>query len=262
MRRFVVLCTCFAAAILFAVPGHAHKGITSKLTYNGEVFPVFLSRCSRCHADGGVGPMSLLKYQDAFPWAEALRTELLAAASAPDAGNASAGSDFVRAAHRQISAKELDIVLDWATGGTPEGDAANAPPPPGSLVPEWAGTVPDLVVPMEQAFEIPADAVEKTEVFELPVPVTEPRSALEIDVLPGNPSIVRTVELSLRSKDGEIRPLGVWFPRQSPQPLAVKPAARLEPGSQLIARIHYKKNWKLEGEAASDRSAIGFHLAD
>ena len=63
----------------FAPAGIAHKGITSKYTYNADVYPVFLNRCGRCHVDGGVGPMSLLKYDDAFPWAESLRAELLSA---------------------------------------------------------------------------------------------------------------------------------------------------------------------------------------
>ena len=106
---------------------------------------MFLNRCGRCHIDGGVGPMSLLKYEDAFPWAESLRAELLSAypgvpadLSSPSADlsadlSAEARSakvdphDFVKAAHRQISARELDIVLDWATGGTPEGDKAQTP---------------------------------------------------------------------------------------------------------------------------------------
>ena len=265
MRSIASLTACLSAALILAVPGHAHKGITSKFTYNGEVFPVFLARCSGCHRDGGVGPMSLLKYQDAFPWAEALRTELLAAASATDAahtGDDPAGRDFVRAAHRQISAKELDIVLDWATGGTPEGDASNTPPPPGPMAREWAGAAPDLVVAMEHPFELPANAVEKTEEFELSVPVTQPRSAYELDVRPGNPAIVRTVAIFLRTRDGENRPLGIWFPRQTPQPLALKPAARLEPGTRIVARIHYKKNWKLEGEAVTDQSAVGFYFGE
>ena len=263
MRSIAALTACLAAALILAVPGHAHKGITSKFTYNGEMFAVFLNRCGSCHRDGGVGPMSLLKYQDAFPWAEALRTELLAAASAADGARTGgdAAGDFVTAAHRQISAKELDMVLDWATGGTPEGDASKAPPA-GPSAREWARAAPDLVVSMEHPIELPADVVEKTQEFELHLPVTQPHTAYELDVRPGTPAIVRTVTISLRTKDGEIRPLGVWFPRQIPQPLALKPAARLEPGSRILARIHYKKNWKLEGETVTDRSAIGFYFGE
>ena len=106
------------------------KASPSKFTYNADVYPVFLNRCGRCHIDGGVGPMSLLKYEDAFPWAESLRAELLSAyvdSSAEGRGAKVDPHDFVKAAHRQISARELDIVLDWATGGTPEGDKAQTP---------------------------------------------------------------------------------------------------------------------------------------
>ena len=124
--------------VLMIVPaGDAHEGITSKFTYNADVYPVFLNRCGRCHIDGGVGPMSLLKYEDAFPWAESLRAELLAATTGDP-------HDFVKAAHRQISARELDIVLNWATGGTPEGDKAQTPPP-ASLHIEWAAGQPDVI---------------------------------------------------------------------------------------------------------------------
>ena len=121
------------AVLALAPTGDAHKGITSRFTYNADVYPVFLTRCGRCHIDGGVGPMSLVKYEDAFPWAESLRAELMSAYGETSAGSGSAKvdpHDFVKAAHRQISARELDIILDWAGGGTPEGDKAQTPPVP------------------------------------------------------------------------------------------------------------------------------------
>jgi len=243
-----------AAGLLLAQPGEAHKGITSKFAYNTEVYPIFLNRCGRCHVDGGVGPMSLLKYEDAFPWAESLRTELLAASSGEAA-------DFVKAAHRQISARELDIILDWATGGTPEGDKANTPSQVAHLN-DWARGTPNLMVSMASPFDMSPDTFETTQEFVLPIPVEQPRSVGQLDLLAGNPAIVRSAAISIRSKDGQIRALGTWFPRQAPIPLALKPAARLEPGSELIARIHYKKTWKFEGKAMSDRSTIGFYFAD
>ncbi len=280
MKRSAAGMALLLVGALFIQLGEAHKGITSKFTYNDEVYPIFVNRCGRCHVDGGVGPMSLLKYEDAFPWAESLRTELLAASGEetllprpstgsgrPDsiegrrsAEGAEAG-DFVRAAHRQISARELDIILDWATGGTPEGDKTRTP---ASVVysNEWSRGKPDLMIPMSQSFELAGDAFEKTEEFVLPVTVEQPRSVGQIDVLPGNPAMVRGVTILLRSKEGEVRALGTWFPRQTPIPLAVRPVARLEPGSALVARIHYKKTWKFEGKPMSDRSTVGLYFAD
>ena len=67
-----------AAAALMTAPGEAHKAVTSKYTYNDDVFPILRDRCGRCHVTGGVAPMSLTTYDDAFPWAESIRAELIA----------------------------------------------------------------------------------------------------------------------------------------------------------------------------------------
>ena len=80
-RRMLVLAT--SAAVLLATlfwtasTGEAHKAITSKYQFNEHVFPVVRDRCGRCHVDGGVAPMSLMTYDDAAPWAESIRIELL-----------------------------------------------------------------------------------------------------------------------------------------------------------------------------------------
>jgi hypothetical protein len=253
MMRLAAFGTALLLIVLFGQPGAAHKGITSKFTYNADVYPIFVNRCGRCHVEGGVAPMSLVKYEDAFPWAESLRTELLE----PSPGTA----DFVRASHRQISARELDIVLDWATGGTPEGDKTQATPPV-LLRNEWAHGAPDLAVSVPAPYTMPAEALEAAAEFILPLPLAVPRSAAGLDVLPGNPAIVRSAVISVRSQDGGLRELGTWFPRQVPIALALKPVARLEPGSEIIARIQYKKTWKHEGQAMQDQSTIGFYLAD
>lgn len=250
--RSLFLAAAALFALLFAHAGEAHKGVTSRFTYNTEVYPVFLNRCGRCHIDGGVGPMSLLKYEDAFPWAESLRAELLEAGSGDP-------HDFVKAAHRDLSARELDVILDWATGGTPEGDKANAPAPV-AFKNEWAGGQPNLAVSLPVPFQMPADEMETTQEFLLPVVVYRELSVNAIDLLPGNPAIVRQAVISLRSKDGPVRTLGTWAPRQTPVPLAVKPALRLVPGIELVARIHYKKTWKFEGQPMTDQSTIGLYF--
>jgi len=250
-------------ALLVAPGADAHKGITSKFTYNADVYPVLLNRCGRCHVDGGVGPMSLLKYEDAFPWAESLRAELLLAYPDFSEGRASKADphDFVKAAHRQISARELDIVLDWATGGTPEGDKASRPEPP-AFKNDWAAGTPSLIVAMSAPYEMPASTVEATQEFAVAIPLETPRSVTQLDLLPGNPSIVRSAAISLRAADGSTRMLGTWVPRQEAAPIPLKPPVRIEPGSHIVARIHYKKTWKFEGEAMTDRSAVGLYSAD
>src|ERR1044071_2087379 len=110
LRAIIVSLLGLMTAVFLSGTVDAHKTITSKFTYNGDIFPIFAARCGHCHVAGGVAPMSLVSYQDSFPWAESLRAELL------DAADDETG-DVIKAAHRNLSARELDMVLDWAVGG-------------------------------------------------------------------------------------------------------------------------------------------------
>jgi hypothetical protein len=261
MPRFLRLVSgvlvVFGALVLFCSSGEAHKPITSKFTYNADVFPVFLNRCSHCHVDGGVGPMSLITYEDAFPWAESLRTELLEACSV--AGSAD-DTDFTKAAHRGLSARELDVVLDWAVGGNPEGDAPK--PRLVTLKNDWAGSKPDLVIQPAAPFEVPANLMEITKEFVLPSALDRAREISAIDLLPGTPAVVRDATIAVRVPNAPPRALGVWIPRQVPAVISLKPGTTLPAGADLIATIHYKKTWKYEGQAVTDRSAVGIYFAD
>jgi hypothetical protein len=241
-------------AIVFSPTGEAHKAVTSKYTYNADVHPIFVNRCGHCHIAGGVGPMSLVTYEEAFPWAESLRTELL------DAEDGDA-NDFVRAAHQDLSARELDVIVDWAVGGTPEGDPANAPQPV-VLKNDWAGEKPDLVLQPAAAFQIPGDSMEITHEFVLPSGVARERQISAIDLLPGSPAVVRDATVFIRAPNAAPNIIGSWTPRQSPAAIAVKPGTPLPQGADLIARIHYKKTWKYEGQAITDQSSIGIYFAD
>src|SRR3989441_9287805 len=100
----------FAIFAIFAPPTEAHKPITSKYTYNDDVFPILKARCAQCHVAGGVAPMSLMTYEEAFPWAESIRAELVAAHMPP--WNAEDGFGDLKRAHA-LPSKELDVLLTW-----------------------------------------------------------------------------------------------------------------------------------------------------
>src|SRR5213593_2211509 len=90
--------------VFSAQPTRAHKPVTSPYTYNEQVFPVVRDRCGRCHVTGGVAPMSLMTYKEAFPWAESIRAELMAAHMPP--WNAEDGIREFKNAHT-ISAHDM-----------------------------------------------------------------------------------------------------------------------------------------------------------
>src|SRR6185503_9477772 len=160
----------FVLAALAIVAIDAHKPITSPYTYNDDVFPILRERCGQCHVQGGVAPMSLMTYKEAFPWGESIRTELIAGHMPPWPVDAPAGT--FKNSHA-LSARELNVLLTWATGGNPVGNPELTMP---AVAPsrEWPLGPPDLVVPMAADFTIAADTTERTEEFTLRVPAPAP----------------------------------------------------------------------------------------
>jgi hypothetical protein len=259
---FVASVLAFCAA--FASVGHAHKPITSKYTYNDDVFPILRNRCARCHVTGGVAPMSLMTYEDAFPWAESIRAELIAAHMPPWQADDAFGG--LKGAHT-LSPQELDVILTWASGGNPRG-ALDQRLPAVSLANDWTLGAPDLQLPTPAAFEFAADKMDDIVEFTIATDTAEPRWVRAVDLLPGTPSIVRSATISLKP-DAAPRPtdaappeqiLGRWLPGQDPEP-SDGAIARLPAGARLDVRIHYKKTWQFEGKPMRDRSAIGIYFA-
>jgi hypothetical protein len=250
----------FAAAVvaglgLFAIEGEAHKPITSKYTYNDDVFPILKARCARCHVQGGVAPMSLMTYEEAFPWAESIRAELVAAHMPP----AAADEGFGDVAHaRALSAKEVDVILTWASGGNPRG-ALEQKLPPVELQNDWVLGKPDVALPLPSEFTLAADKAEETREFAIATGLTEPRWIRAVDLLPGNPAIVRSALIYVKGAPDRV--LARWLPGQDPQPQENGAALRLPAGAELVARIRYKKTWSYEGKAMTDRSTVGLYFA-
>ena len=51
----------------------AATSFASTPTFTKDVAPILFEHCASCHRAGEIGPMPLLTYQDARPWAKAIR---------------------------------------------------------------------------------------------------------------------------------------------------------------------------------------------
>ena len=268
---FLALCGGIVTTILpTSQTGEAHKPIASKYTYNDDVFPIFRDRCASCHVQGGVAPMSLMTYKDAAPWAESLRNELISGHMPP--WYAEQGFGPVRSRHG-LTGRELDVMLVWAIGGAPRGSSTVSLPPV-TLKNEWALGEPDLALPMPAEFTLAADTLEDTREFVLATGTTVDRWVRAVDLLPGTPAIVRKAVVSIKASrpvptsSNGIDPfeaadnvLAVWLPGAEPVSTAPGTAFHLPAGAELALRIHYKKTWKYEGTAMTDRSTVGIYFA-
>jgi hypothetical protein len=257
--RLLVLCGGIVAMLILSTQvGRTHTPIRSKYTYNDDVFPILQARCASCHVPGGVAPMSLMTYRDAVPWAESLRIELISGHMPP--WYAEQGFGAFKNPH-VLSGRELDVLLVWASGGTPRGDAAKAPPAV-TLKNEWALGAPDLALQMPAPFTLAAEALEATQEFTLKTGTTTDRWVRAVDLLPGTPAIVREAIVSIAAPEKAANVLAVWQPGTAPTPTADGTAFLVPAGAELKLKVRYKKTWKYEGTEMTDQSTVGLYFTD
>ncbi len=251
--HFISIGIIVTALITVASP-EAHKGITSKYTYNDDVFPIVQLRCGRCHFEGGPTPMSLLTYRDAMPWAESIREQLTSEAMPPwytdPLGPAFKGG-------HSLSTKEFDVLLTWATGGTPEGNPEKNPSPVPRTA-SWQSGVPDLALPMVSPHTLPAGTRQDIHSFSVKTDLDKDSWIRSIDLLPGTPSMVRSALISIR--DGAV--LANWLPGHDVIPAPSGTAFHLPAGATLDIKISYKKHWRDEAKDQTDLSTLGLYLTD
>jgi hypothetical protein len=253
-----------AACVLAGSRGEAHKPITSPFTFTGDVFPILRAQCGGCHAEGGVAPMSLLTYAETVPWGESIRAELLSGHMPPWTVEGPRGR-FHNA--QALTARELNVLMTWVSGGTPPGNA-DTPPAVRERPPGWPLGPPDLVLPLPDEHTLAADTHEETVEFTIAVGTREPLWVRAVDLRPGTASIVRSATVRLEGQapsepggTGAESVLAVWVPGDVPVALEGDAAFLLPPDAELVVSIHYRKTWEYERQAMTDRSVIGVYLA-
>jgi hypothetical protein len=114
------------ALLLLPLPAFGHDTITTKLLWTQEISRIVNKHCVSCHREGG-SAMSLASYEDARPWAKAIRDEVLARRM-PPWGAVKGVGEF--RGDPSLSQIEIDMMVNWVEGGAPKGDDIYLPPPP------------------------------------------------------------------------------------------------------------------------------------
>ena len=152
---------CAAAAALLSVPAVlAHDPISTKVTWEGEIKRLIDARCVSCHSPGGRAPMSLTTYEEARPWARAIREEVLTRRM-PKWHVVRGYGDFVN--DPSLSSFEVALFAAWADGGAPKAPPPRPVDPKGTPATAAAAirrivtpqAVPEKAEPLHRAVEIP-----------------------------------------------------------------------------------------------------------
>ena len=265
-----------ALALCFSICALSATGPTP-VTFTKEVLPILQKRCQDCHRPGEAAPMSLLTYQDARPWAKAIRQAVLTKKMPPWFADPHYGKF---ANDRSLSQSEIDTIVSWIDAGAKEGNPKDAPAPR-EFVEGWNIGRPDLVLEMPNAFEIPATGTIEYQYVILPTNLTQDTWIQANEVRPSNRAVMHHVIAFIREPGSkwmaDAKP-GVPFvpPRGNrggalasalggyvPGQVVVSPAGfprraiLLKAGSDIVLQLHYTTN----GKAATDKTKVGIVFA-
>jgi len=131
--------------LLIALAGTANRA-AADVTFSRDVAPIFQQKCQICHRPGTTAPMSLLTYEEARPWARAIKQRVKAREMPPWSVSADRGIGRFKN-DRSLTERQIRTIEQWVDAGAPFGDAKDLPPPlPWSNGGQWQSGTPDLVV--------------------------------------------------------------------------------------------------------------------
>jgi len=267
--RFAKCAGVLLGACLLTLSGQprarAHESPPSKYSYWKDVYPILRARCADCHVPGGAAPMNLLRYDEAFPWAASIKVEVLEGRMPPWLPEEGWG-EHVGA--RRLTAQEIDVLVDWAGGGAPQGAPTDPTERTGASEeakgPGWALGEPDQVLEPPVEARLPAEQAEATTCWVAPIGNRERRWLAALDLQPGNSEIVRAARVDLAaacSLEPESRPLLVWVAGQKAIRLPREMGEPIPAGARLAVTLRYRKSWRDDGKEVRDRSRVGLYFA-
>jgi len=148
-RFFLVLSAVLIVLVTAAVA-------QAEVTFTKDVAPILQRSCQNCHRPGSIAPMPLLTYEDARPWAKAIRQNVVLRNMPPWHVDPNVGiHEFSNSV--ALSEAEIATIANWVDSGAPKGDPTDMPPPRKFEDNDrWSIGTPDLVVEMPQDLIVPA----------------------------------------------------------------------------------------------------------
>lgn len=255
--------------------------VPANVTYYKDVAPVLQSRCQECHRSGEVAPMSFTSYDEARPWAKAIKTAVLTKKMPPWFADPHFGK-FSN--DRSLTQAEIDTLVAWADGGAKAGNPKEGPKPREWFA-GWQIGKPDKVYELPTAIDVPATGVVDYTYVVIPTGFTQDTWIRMAEVRPGQRSAVHHIIAFIRPPGSNwlknAEPGVPFIPKQRgggggggdglPGELLVGYAPGLQPtmcqpdeaklvraGSDIVLQLHYTPN----GKAVSDQSKIGVIFAN
>ena len=249
------------ATLMTPLAAPAAPDAPTSLTFTRDVAPIFQKACQTCHHPGTAAPMSLLTFQDVRPWARSIKARVTAREMPPWHLDKSVG---IREFKNDISLSDADIntIVRWVDGGTPQGDPKDMPPPL-TFRPEtdWFIGKPDLTITFDKEMTMYANGPDWWINKYADTGLTEDRWVKAMQIKPSNARIVHHAVTSVIPPAGTdltdsgfvggefeeyaVGKYGTTFPENT---------GRLLPAG---SRIQFDMHYFAIGEEAKDRTTLG-----
>ena len=267
--------TLVGVCAVLLVAGGAHVDAAEAAegvpTFTKDVAPILYENCVSCHRPDHLAPMSLITYEDARPWARAVKSKVLAREMPPW------GADSSVRAYRNdtsLAQTEIDTIAAWVDGGAVKGNDSDLPDVP-QFAEGWSIGEPDLIFTMLEPFRVPADGTVPYSYVTVPTNLPEDTWISAYEFRPGDRRVLHhvipivleddgkpaTAEVKLR-RDRSRSPargarVGGYVPNRLGTVFEDGVAVKLPAGADIEAQMHYTTI----GEAVYDQSSWGVVLA-
>ena len=259
MRRLIVCCVV-ALVALAAYPLRMEgqqPAPPREVTFARDVAPIVFANCAYCHRPGEVAPFSLLSYQEARPWAVAIKRAVSTRQMPP--WNADPHFGNFRDP-RRLTDEEIATLVAWVDNGAKEGNPTDLPPQP-QFTEGWQIGEPDLVLTMAEPVKIAATGTIPH--MTLPEDHEFPQDTWiqAIEVRPGNRRVVHHAVASASAPaDSAIvggQNVHLYTPGLEPMVWRDGYGKFFPKGTRVSFQMHYNAI----GTETTDQSKVGFRFA-
>jgi hypothetical protein len=248
----------------------AASAVASPPTFSKDVAPILFKSCVECHRPTAMAPMSLMTYEDARPWARAIRQKVAARQMPPwgaDPSVAKYSNDV------SLKQEEIDAITAWVDAGSLEGDRRDLPRAP-QFAEGWSIGKPDYVFKMQKPFTVPADGTVPYVYISIPTNLKQDIWIRAVELKPTDRRVVHHIISNLVEGDGtapDPEPkltrdpkrkeigggLGGLVPGRLYGEFEEGVARKIPAGTDIVLQMHYTTI----GQVVTDQTEIGVVLA-
>ncbi len=264
-KNKVILAVLFY--LLMALVSYGQKSVNFDV-----IQPIIQNNCVSCHQPGGLGPFSLLTYEDVSSRGKFIAHVTSTKYMPPWKADPSFQS---YKNERLLKPEEIQLIQNWVSTGMKKGKKKSKVM---SLNQEAKKPGPDLTLSMNKTFSIPDKGVEEFRFFSIPTNLATNMHLSGVDFVPGNKrqvhhsrimvdstQLIRGIdglsELDPKIKEFQRIPLADeflygWVPGNEGISFPAGTGKRIAKGADLILNIHYSPTSKKE----EDRSKINLYF--